>query len=441
MSVSIPILGAGAPPPLAPPGIALRATGFRGEMSRIAGDPANDDWDSLPISLAAAGADVMLASRLELQIEAIPGDDARLRTRSAALTQPQLIVPRRPGIAYALLQTDAEGRSGFVLPLPGQADEAIFPLGVPASGAAHRSLRLLMWPGNPVLDAGALRATAQWEKFRRPNYLTSIGPGGSRAMPAWGELDDGPLLLLLHGTFGTPESAFGAWFEDRSFGRLIARYEGRVLAFAHPTLATSIGENLAWLLANLPARTQPLDIVGHGRGGLLARAVVTDGRLPVRCVCQVGTPNNGTPLARDPIAWINAHVSPLASIPAQYAFLTLEGALALMRSVALGAQPGLPVIDTVLPEGQAITEVGERQVRWYTIGAHYQPESGTPGLDSHESATDLVVSSEDCHRPGPEVADSLRLIGPTVHHHNYFSDRRVRDRLFDWLCDSRRSRM
>ena len=36
--------------------------------------------------------------------------------------------------------------------------------------------------------------------------------------------------------------------------------------------------------------------------------------------------------------------------------------------------------------------------------------------------------------PGPEVADALRLAGDQVHHHNYFTDRRVRERLFDWLC-------
>lgn len=437
MTVSIPIVGSRARERLPGTRITLRAAGFRGEMARIAGDPANDDTDPLPISLAAAGADVVLASRLELQIEAIAQDDTRLRTRSAALTQPQLIVPRRPNIAYALLQTDARGRSEFVLPLPGTAEEAIFPLAVPAGGAAQRALRLLMWPGNPVLDAGALESTAQWERFRRPNYITTIGSGGRRSIPAWSELDDGPLLLLLHGTFGTPESAFGAWFEDPSFGRIVSRYEGRVLAYAHPTLAAGISDNLAWLLSQLPARTQPVDIVGHGRGGLLARALVADGRLPVRRVCQVGTPNNGTPLAREPLSWLNAHVAPLASIPARHAFLTLEGALALMRSVALGVEPGLPGIEEVLPNGRPIADVGmlESAVRWYTIGAEFRP-AGAPdtALQVAEPANDLVVSSEDCHRPGPEVADSLRLAGENVHHHNYFADRSVRERLLGWLC-------
>ncbi len=443
MTLSIPILGSRAREPLPGTGITLRAAGFRGEMSRLAGDPANDDMDPLPIALAAAGADVVLASRLELQIEAVAQDDARLRTRSAAFTHPQLIVPRRPNIAYALLQTDAQGRSGFVLPLPGTADEAIFPLAIPAGGTAHRALRLLMWPGNPVLDAGALESTAQWERFRRPNYVTTVGSGGRRSMPAWSELDDGPLLLLLHGTFGTPESAFGAWFEDPSFGRIVERYDGRVIAFAHPTLAASISENLGWLLAQLPVRTQPVDIVGHGRGGLLARVLVADGRLPVRRVCQVGTPNNGTPLAREPLSWLNAHVAPLTSIPARYSFLTLEGALAMMRSVALRAEPGLPGIDEVLPDGSPLADVGklESAVSWYTIGADYRPETESDSEGARESPNDLVVASEDCHRPGPEVADSLRISGENVHHHNYFSDRTVRERLFDWLCEPRRSRM
>ena len=115
----------------------------------------------------------------------------------------------------------------------------------------------------------------------------------------------------------------------------------------------------------------------------------------------------------------------------------------MMRSVALGVEPGLPGIDEVLPDGPPVADVGklESAVRWYTIGADYRPETETDSEGTHESANDLVVSSEDCHQPGPEVADSLRLAGESVHHHNYFSDRAVRERLFDWLCDARRSRM
>ena len=146
---------------------------------------------------------------------------------------------------------------------------------------------------------------------------------------------------------------FGAWFADPAFGRIARQYEGRCLAFAHPTLATSITENLAWLLAQLPARKHPVDIVGHGRGGLLARALVKDGRLPVRRVCQIGSPNHGTPLAREPLAWLNGHVAMLAELPTNQALPTLEGVLALMRSVALGAEIGLPGVDTVLPESFA----------------------------------------------------------------------------------------
>ena len=126
MTISVPILGSRAREQLPGTSITLRATGFRGELSRLAGATA-DEIDPLPLSAAIAGADVMLASRLDMQIEAPARDDAGLRTRSAVATQPQLIVPRRPGIAYALLQTDAEGRSQFVLPLSGDAEEADLP--------------------------------------------------------------------------------------------------------------------------------------------------------------------------------------------------------------------------------------------------------------------------------------------------------------------------
>src|SRR6187399_3329566 len=112
MTLSVPILGSRAREQLPGTSIALRAPGFRGELSRLEGALEPGDSDPLPLA-ALAGAEVMLASRLDMQIEAPTRDDAGLRTRSAVATQPQLIVPRRPGIAYALLQTDEDGRSEF----------------------------------------------------------------------------------------------------------------------------------------------------------------------------------------------------------------------------------------------------------------------------------------------------------------------------------------
>ena len=59
----------------------------------------------------------MLASQLTLNLEArtVPGG-LGLRSRSAMVAHPRVIVPRRSGVAYAMLQTDETGASSFVLP-------------------------------------------------------------------------------------------------------------------------------------------------------------------------------------------------------------------------------------------------------------------------------------------------------------------------------------
>ena len=58
----------------------------------------------------------MLAAQLTLSIEARPAEGLGLRSRSAVAAHPRVIVPRRSGVAYALLQTDETGTSSFVCP-------------------------------------------------------------------------------------------------------------------------------------------------------------------------------------------------------------------------------------------------------------------------------------------------------------------------------------
>lgn len=88
---------------------------------------------------------------------------------------------------------------------------------------------------------------------------------------------------------------------------LYDRYDGRVLAFDHPTAATSPVENVA-ALADLPGGLglPPLemDVLSHKRGGLISRVLTEqaalgsiDGRLAVRNPSMVATPNAGTALA------------------------------------------------------------------------------------------------------------------------------------------------
>jgi hypothetical protein len=443
MSTTVRILGSRAREQLPGTSITLRAPGFRGAVTQLAIGAAAPRVHALPFAEAAADAEVMLAAHLSLHLEGRPPEGALgLRSRSALATYPRLIVPKRNGIAYALLQTDEDGVSSFVFAESRDGDEAAFPLTV-SERTTHRTLRVFMWPAQQIVGPGSLAAAGRFERQHRPNRLVQLAPNGGWRAPDWIALARGPALLLLHGTFGTPQAAFDDWLCDESFARVLARYGGRCIAFAHPTLATSADENLAWLIANLPPRQDCIDIVAHGRGGLLARLIASDGRIPVRRACLVGTPNRGTPLAHDAqlARYLDGHVARLAGARRHVAEPTLQGALCVARSVALGLVPELPGLDAMKPDSLLLRALGAFSApvpQWFTIGAQYSGAGAARavGLDPDDFAmapNDMVVPSEGCHEPGAAPCESLRLGGADVHHHNYFANPHVRERLDSWL--------
>jgi len=386
----------------------------------------------------------MLAAQFTLNIEARPTESLGLRSRSAVAAHPRVIVPRRSGVAYAMLQTDETGASSFVLPLQHDQTEAVFPLTIAAHGATRRTLRVLMWRAQPVTDTGALAIAAAWERLRRPSQLAQCGPEGGWIAPDWPELARGPVLLLLHDTFSTPQATFADWVGDASFAAVLRGYGGRCLAYAHPTLASGLEENVSWLWSQIAHLPGPFDIVALGRGGLLARAISADGRLPLRRVCQVGTPNNGTPLALDAnlLRFLDGHVAMLACIPNRVARATLEGVLCMTRVAALGlaaALPGVSIQATGNPALRALRPSSQSAPKWFTVSAQFARAGGhgNAPLDADDLAAapnDLVVPCEGCHEPGTPVTDRLRLGGSLVHHHNYFANSHVRAHLAQWFA-------
>jgi hypothetical protein len=261
--------------------------------------------------------------------------------------------------------------------------------------------------------------------------------------PDWQALATGAVLLLLHDTFSTPQATFADWIDDPRFLPVAQRYQGRCLAFTHPTLAAGIDQNLDWLVASLAPLPGPFDIVAHGRGGLLARALATDGRLPLRRVCQVGTPNKGTILARESHLprFLDAHAAMLATTPKIVAQGTLEGVLCLARCVAQGLRAPLPGIDALTPDSNSVTPADFRAagLEWFTVGAQFSTPPGHgrdmfDGDDFSATPNDLVVPAQACHDPGIPVNDSLHLAGSRVHHHNYFANAQARERLAGWLA-------
>jgi hypothetical protein len=444
MTTTVRILGSRAREQVPGTGITLLAPGFRGALTQLAAGAAPAAEHDLPFAEAAAGAEAMLAAQLTLSIEARPGESPILRSRSAVASHPRVIVPRRSGVTYALLQTDETGATSFVLPSQRDQTEAVFPLTISARGATRRTLRVLMWPALPVTDTGALAIAARWEQLRRPSQLAQCGPDGDWLAPDWPALAGGPVLLLLHDTFSTPQSTFAEWTADTSFAPVLRAFGGRCLACAHPTLATALEDNVAWLVSQLAHLPGPFDIVSLGRGGLLARAIAADGRLPLRRVCQVGTPNKGTPLAHEAhlLRFLDAHVGMLACIPNRVARPTLEGVLCMARIAALGLAAPLPGL-AIQARGDAALGALRSSMpsaqQWFTVSAQFDREGGhlRQPVDTDDFAAtpnDLVVPSESCHEPGVPVTDRLRLGGSRVHHHNYFANAHVRAHLAQWFA-------
>ena len=86
---------------------------------------------------------------------------------------------------------------------------------------------------------------------------------------------DGPTLVLLHGTASSTDGSFGALWKggaEASIQRLLAHYDGRVLALQHRTLTQSPIENaldLAHRLGELLPAGAELHLLSHSRGGLI----------------------------------------------------------------------------------------------------------------------------------------------------------------------------
>ena len=439
---TVRILGSRAREQMPGTSITLLAPGFRGALTQqSAGVVSGSDHD-LPFVGAAAGAEVMLASQLTLNLEArtVPGG-LGLRSRSAMVAHPRVIVPRRSGVAYAMLQTDETGASSFVLPASSDDTEAAFPLTIAMQGSTRRVLRVLMWPVQPVLASGALAVAGRWERLRRPNQLAQYSGNSQWLSPDWRALRDGPVLLLLHDTFATTQAAFADWIGDPSFVPVHQAYGGRCLAFTHPSLAAGIDDNLNWLVTHLAQLPGPIDIVAHGRGGLLARSLAADGRLPLRRVCLVGTPNKGTALAQHSslVRFLDGHVGMLARVSANVAQATLEGALCMLRFVALEAASALPGIEALQPQSATRRESGALVAgaqEWFTVSADFSRTDGHPNgaYDDFASApNDLVVPSAGCHDVDAAISDSLKLVGSEAHHHSYFANQQVREHLARWF--------
>ena len=301
------------------------------------------------------------------------------------------------------------------------------------------------------------------------------------------------VLVLVHGTFGSTQLAFGDLC--RAPGRdfladALAHYDA-VVGFDHPTLSVDPLANARDLwdrVRGVPAGCT-LDIVCHSRGGLTARALVelvlpgSDRAGSVDRIVFVGATNHGSKLAARPRWPLYADLMTNlllarsgAGMPQQSVSAALGRVVRLVHGLATGLLedryvPGLTAMD---PHGEFVRTINRVQpgqpasgASWFVVrsdfhaaSAHadgHRPTDLASGLlrrlaegvvdPIFEGPNDLVVDTASMGSIDVPVGGSSPLVRETldlgiddgVHHLGYFAHSPVSAQLRSWLTTDRPS--
>eukprot|EP00752_Nemacystus_decipiens_P015807 g14117.t1 len=185
-------------------------------------------------------------------------------------------------------------------------------------------------------------------------------------------INNGRILLLVHGTFSNCESMTRQlreteegrdWFDGLMHG--IKEGTGpyqQVLAFNHPTLSTTPLVNAIHLASLLRSSQAHVDIIAHSRGGIVARWVreaMEMGSAQPGAGVLVGSPLGGTSLAA----------------PAQ-----LKNALDILTNYAKALRYAASATGVIIPFAAALTQAIGLLMR--IIGSMLRMASRTPILDA-----------------------------------------------------------
>lgn len=330
-----------------------------------------------------------------------------------------------------------------------------------------------------VLTFGLLNAGAKWvgEEYGRkieakykPHQLVRFAPNCYSVLTPQpltpGEvnaLGTGRALLLVHGTFS---SAYGAFHELPAdvFASLYQRYNGRVFALNHPTVASTPIENAAWLANQLSGLGLPpleVDVLAHSRGGLVGRVLTEqaalgqiEGRLAVRNLVMVATPNAGTALADvHNLGKLLDRISTLFQlVPDNGITDALDVILSVVKQLASGFVSGLDGLMSMNPSGQFLTRIlnvhGTTNATYFAAASNYEPPAGSKLLRiARDAGTDLVfgMSHNDLVVPTDGVfavpgANEFPVNNPLVFeadagvdHSGYWTQPKLAEKLATWL--------
>ncbi|HJV67659.1 DUF7379 domain-containing protein [Ideonella sp.] len=375
----------------------------------------------------------------------------------------------------------AAGALRFVIPLRSGASRHATSAGMPRRAlrgpitkVGRKLFKVLVLPVASALLQDPVRWLAEGvEERARPYRLWRVTPDNYRSPPAaatveafkaWPAPGEGPVLLIVHGIFSSVEGML-AGLPREAMQRWCDRYQGRVIAFDHPTVSASPEDNAAHLLRALAAAGLggPLtfDILCHSRGGIVSRALSE--RLPalggaslcrVRSVYFAGTPNQGSPLgdADHMVDMIDLFTNCLTNLPDGPIAYSMEVLLGLVTLVGHSAAAGLPGIAALGTRSGYVVERLNRSTEkapalYGAVAADYEPQPGRengwvldrladPAMDrifvsdGQPVANDLVVPQQGVFaangHPSFPIDDPL-VYGPTdgVWHTAFFAQPRT----------------
>ncbi len=360
---------------------------------------------------------------------------------------------------------EENGQFGWFVP-DGDDDEVALAatLGPPGTRGritdlVRRKIRVIAIKGvQKVASAATKAAVGAYEQRRHPPALRTWTPSNFTAQsvepPDLTHFDhDDRALLIVHGFMGSIHGSFG--FPEATVRRLSAAYDDRIIAYDHPTLASTPRQNAEDLFERLNGHDLHLDILAHSRGGLVAREFqrLTEGTpIDVRSIVFVASPNGGTPMADPdrPSGILDAVTNFVGNIPGTDGFaLVLE----LLADIVLkGAVPGLEGLVAMQPTGDYLAELNKHQIPdsvvLRAIATEYEPAATAgflqakldDGLDEYfgQLRNDRIVPTRSAYaqagrfqvKPGQRlVLDSAR----GVHHSSFWTDPRATRQLLTWL--------
>lgn len=440
-------------------------------------------------ALANAG----MSEQLTVEITEAVEVDAAGGSRSVGGPNDMVLEVPGPGtgLAQVLLYTAEDGSMSWHLP------DDVPPEAVPSRGGERRTYRVPRQVSAPASadtgQRGVLGAigkkllkiivfplvdavlgevgdyfAARWEARNRPSRLRAFDSTNYRlatlselSTSDWARLATGPALLFVHGTSARSHTGFQRIPPD-VIGALSTRYGGRLAAFDHPTVSVTPTENIAWLAANLPPGPPLLlDVLAHSRGGLVGRVLAQDGlggRVRVRHLVMVGTPNAGTPLAdkKSIGQWLDRMSTLVNLIPDNPVTDTLDVVLTVLKQVVLGAFGGMDGLMSMDPQGDYLRVLNSPSAPapptagtlLHAVASNFEPPLGSPllrvardGLTDlvfGRTPNDLIVPTAGVHEvpgaPGFPVADPLVFdASGGIDHSSYWDQPRFAEALTRWL--------